>query len=279
MTLGQLKKGFTYNDVILHGGSQNHVYVSEVHTNTSIVSRTHWMQGIRLRVPFLYTHVPTMRESESVISLARIGGMNVVSQTDSPLEQAQEVKRIKSIPILRLGSPIALGSPIVAAMVGVDVDVQERIYRLLSAGVDAVVVQNESRFEPMFETMAMIRRISRFIPIIAGSVHSVEAAEELAHAGANAIIIDATEPRITNIMNISEALKGRNISLITYGGQTSAEDITKTLAAGASALFCEARLDVLHRCVTGLRSYLKFFRCRTIGELRTAVHFTRPTSS
>lgn len=274
MTLGKQKKGFTYNDVILSGSSENSMRVREVNLNTSIVARTHWIPGIHLRIPFLYANPDTSLHGELVTSLAHIGGMSIVQKTFSPIEQACEVRYMKKIPILEHCSHDALGRLVVAADVGIGADAQERVYRLLAQDVDAVVIDAmHDRVEYIVETIALIRRISRFTPIIAGRVYTAEDAMQLADAGANTVLINVIKSRLSVIADIAKTFKGKNIPIIAYDNFLYSGDVAKALAAGASATLCSPKLEILQQCLAGLHSSLRFFRCRTIRELQRNTYF------
>lgn len=280
MTLGQLTKGVIYNNGIFRTSARSDVASSEVDMCTYIVPRTTWIPGILLRTPFLYANPHVGQHAELAATLAYIGGLSIVQKTFSPIEQAQQVKHMKDIPILENCSHDAFGRLLVAADVGIGVDAQERVYRSLSAGVDVFVVNAMfDRIEHVLNTIAMIRRISRFAPIIAGSACTAVHAIALADAGANTVMMYVTEPRMCSLVEAASALQGKSVPIITCGDLTYSGDVTKALAAGASAVFCGAIPDVLHQCIAGLRSSLKFFHCRTLQDLQVTMKYASFLSS
>ena len=86
--------------------------------------------------------------------------------------------------------------------------------------------------------------------VVAGNIGTAEAAEELLKVGADAvkvgvgpgsicttrIVSGAGIPQLTAIADCAEALKGTGVPIIADGGVKYSGDVTKALAAGASAV-------------------------------------------
>ena len=139
----------------------------------------------------------------------------------------------------------------VAAAVGVGPDVEERVKLLVKAGVDMVVVDTaHGHARSVLDTVKAIKRSHPALELMAGNIATAEAAKDLAKAGVDAVkvgvgpgsicttrvVSGAGMPQLTAIMDCFKALKGTGIPIIADGGVKFSGDITKALAAGASAV-------------------------------------------
>jgi len=139
----------------------------------------------------------------------------------------------------------------VAAGVGVTGDVFERIDALVSAGVDAIVIDTaHGHSEGVIKTLKEAKRRYKDIDIIVGNIATGEAALALAEAGADAvkvgigpgsicttrIIAGVGVPQLSAIFEVSKALRGTDIPVIADGGIRYSGDIVKALAAGADTI-------------------------------------------
>lgn len=139
----------------------------------------------------------------------------------------------------------------VAAAVGVGPDVEERVALLVKAGVDMVVVDTaHGHAQSVLERVKFIKRTYPNLELVAGNIATAAAAKDLAKAGVDAvkvgvgpgsicttrIVSGAGMPQLTAIMDCAKALNGSGIPIIADGGIKYSGDITKALAAGASAV-------------------------------------------
>jgi len=139
----------------------------------------------------------------------------------------------------------------VAAAVGVGADVDERVELLVKAGIDMVVVDTaHGHARSVLDTVKLIKRSHPTLELVAGNIATAEAAKDLAKAGVDAVkvgvgpgsicttrvVSGAGMPQLTAIMDCAKALKGTGIPIIADGGVKFSGDITKALAAGASAV-------------------------------------------
>ena len=126
----------------------------------------------------------------------------------------------------------------------------ERVASLLKAGVDVIVVDAaHGHSKNVIDTVREIKR-RHAIEVIAGNVATAEGAKALADAGADAVkvgigpgsicttrvVTGVGVPQVSAILNAAKALKGSGIPLIADGGVRYSGDITKAMAAGASAV-------------------------------------------
>lgn len=148
-----------------------------------------------------------------------------------------------------LASKDAQGQLRVGAAVGVSHGTDERVEKLVAAGVDVLVVDTaHGHSAGVIDRVRWIRQNYPHIQIIAGNIATAEAARALADAGADAVkvgigpgsicttrvIAGVGVPQITAIADVAQALQGSGIPLIADGGIRYSGDVSKALAAGAS---------------------------------------------
>ncbi len=139
----------------------------------------------------------------------------------------------------------------VGAAVGVTLDAGDRIAALVDADVDVLVIDSaHGHSKNVLERVAWIKQAYPTLQVIAGNVATSEAARALADAGADAvkvgigpgsicttrIVTGVGVPQITALLDVSEALKRHDVSVIADGGICFSGDICKALAAGAHAV-------------------------------------------
>ena len=139
----------------------------------------------------------------------------------------------------------------VAAAVGISGDVMKRTKALVNAQVDALVVDTaHGHSEGVSSVVKKIKRNFPSIELIVGNIATAEAAIYLADLGVDAvkvgigpgsicttrIIAGVGYPQFSAIMNVSKALKGRDVPIIADGGIRYTGDIAKALAAGADCV-------------------------------------------
>ena len=139
----------------------------------------------------------------------------------------------------------------VGAALGTGADTLERARALNDVGVDLFVIDSaHGHSKNVIETIKKIKNEFPDIDIIGGNIATAEAAIELAKAGVDGvkvgmgpgsicttrIIAGIGIPQISAILNIKEALKGRDIGIIADGGIRFSGDIAKAIAAGADSV-------------------------------------------
>ena len=139
----------------------------------------------------------------------------------------------------------------VGAALGTGADTLERARDLNDVGVDLFVIDSaHGHSKNVIETIKIIKDEFPDIDIIGGNIATAEAAIELAKAGVDGvkvgmgpgsicttrIIAGIGIPQISAILNIKEALKGRDIGIIADGGIRFSGDIAKAIAAGADSV-------------------------------------------
>lgn len=144
-----------------------------------------------------------------------------------------------------------LGRLRVAAAVGVTADMMERIAALVTAGVDAVIIDTaHGHSKGVIDSLKKVKKAYPKLEVVVGNVATADAALALVKAGADAvkvgigpgsicttrIIAGVGVPQFTAVLEVAKALKGTGVPLIADGGIRFTGDIVKALAAGANSV-------------------------------------------
>jgi len=138
-----------------------------------------------------------------------------------------------------------------AVAVGVGADTIEKVEKLVSVDIDAVVV--DTAHGHSVYVLKVIKELKAAFPhlqVIAGNIATGEAARALAECGVDGVkvgigpgsicttrvVAGVGVPQLTAIMLAADALKGTGIPVIADGGIRYSGDIVKALAAGASTI-------------------------------------------
>lgn len=143
------------------------------------------------------------------------------------------------------------GQLLVGASVGTSADTDDRVAALIEAGVDVLVVDTaHGHSKNVIDRVRLIKQAYPDIQVIGGNIATAEAALALVDAGADAvkvgigpgsicttrIVTGIGVPQMSAIGNVAAALKDTGIPLIADGGIRFSGDISKAIAAGASAI-------------------------------------------
>ncbi|MBM4120158.1 MAG: IMP dehydrogenase [Nitrospira sp.] len=139
----------------------------------------------------------------------------------------------------------------VGAAIGVGPDTERRLDLLVKMGVDLVAVDTaHGHSKSVLETVRMVKKKCPQLDVIAGNIATAEAAKDLLKAGVDAvkvgvgpgsicttrIVSGAGMPQLTAISDCAAALVGTGVPIVADGGIKYSGDVTKALAAGASAV-------------------------------------------
>jgi len=143
------------------------------------------------------------------------------------------------------------GKLCVGAAVGVGEGTEERVEKLVEAGVDVLVVDTaHGHSRGVLARVAWVKRQFPQVEVIGGNIATGDAAKALVDHGADAvkvgigpgsicttrIVAGVGVPQITAIDSVAQALQGTGVPLIADGGIRFSGDIAKALAAGASTV-------------------------------------------
>lgn len=145
----------------------------------------------------------------------------------------------------------------VAAGIGITKDMYDRIDAVISAGVDAIVVDTaHGHSKNVVNALKEIKNKYKDFDVVVGNIATPEAATLLADAGADAVkvgigpgsicttrvVAGIGMPQLTAVLRVCNALKDRNVPVIADGGIRYSGDIVKALAAGASTIMAGSLL-------------------------------------
>lgn len=139
----------------------------------------------------------------------------------------------------------------VAAAVGPAANMQERVEKLVKAGIDALVVDTaHGHSKGVGDTIGFVKKKYPKIPVIGGNIASPEAVQFLADAGADGVkvgigpgsicttrvVTGIGVPQLSAIIDCATEAKKLGLTLIADGGVKYSGDVAKAMAAGASAV-------------------------------------------
>jgi len=176
------------------------------------------------------------------------------------------------------------GRLLVAAAVGVGEDLDERLERLLDAGVDALAVDTaHGHSASVLRAVRRIKLITPHTPVLAGNVVTAEGTAALIEAGADVIKVGVGAgsicttrivagigvPQITAIAACAKAAQPKGVPIIADGGIKYSGDIVKALAAGANAVMLGSLLAGLEESPGEMVIYegRRFKEYRGMGSL------------
>jgi IMP dehydrogenase len=143
------------------------------------------------------------------------------------------------------------GRLLVAAAVGVGQGTEERVEKLVAAGVDVIVVDTaHGHSQGVLERVTWVKKHFPNVQVIGGNIATANAAKALRDAGADAVkvgigpgsicttrmVAGVGVPQITAIANVAEALHDSGVTLIADGGIRYSGDVVKAIAAGAHCI-------------------------------------------
>ena len=227
-----IKEALTFDDVLLLPRYSN-VLPSKTNISLELTKK------ISLKVPFLSSAMDTVTESKMAMAIAKEGGIGIIHRNLNIKEQSKEIRKVKN---KRL---------IVGAAIGTSDEDLERARSLIFNGADLIVIDTaHGHSYKVLKTLSKVKRITKEIPICVGNIATGEAAKKLCNSGADIIkvgigpgsicttrmVAGIGVPQISAVMEVKDALKKKNIKIISDGGIKFSGDIAKALAAGADAI-------------------------------------------
>ena len=145
----------------------------------------------------------------------------------------------------------ASGKLLVGAGVSVGGGTEERVEKLVDAGVDVIVVDTaHGHSQGVLNRVKWVKEHYPNLQVIGGNIATAAAALALVDAGADCvkvgigpgsicttrIVAGVGVPQISAISNVAEALRDTGVPCIADGGIRFSGDISKAIAAGANAV-------------------------------------------
>lgn len=139
----------------------------------------------------------------------------------------------------------------VAAAIGVTEDALERAKALVTAGVDALVIDTaHGHTKGVVQVLKAVKNKYPDTDVIVGNIATGEAAKYLVEAGADAVkvgigpgsicttrvVAGVGFPQLSAILDVAKAIQGTGIPVIADGGIRYTGDIPKAIAAGADTV-------------------------------------------
>jgi IMP dehydrogenase len=191
----------------------------------------------------------TLEQAKEILHKNRIEKLLVVDKEDNlrGLITIKDILKIKKYP---LASKDGKGRLRVGAAVGVGPGWEKRVDLLLKSGMDVLCVDTaHGHSRDVIDVVRALRKNFRDVQLIAGNVGTGEGTEAIIKAGADCVkvgvgpgsicttrvIAGVGVPQVSAIMKCAAAASKKKIPLIADGGIKYSGDITKALAAGASA--------------------------------------------
>ena len=149
------------------------------------------------------------------------------------------------------------GKLLAGAAVGVSAGTENRIEKLVGAGVDVLVLDTaHGHSTGVLEKIRWIKHHYSSIQLIGGNIATAEGAEALIEAGVDSVkvgigpgsicttrvVAGVGVPQITAIQDVASVARKHNVPVIADGGIRYSGDITKALAAGANTVMLGSML-------------------------------------
>ena len=192
----------------------------------------------------------TLDEAKSVLQKHRIEKLLVVGKTGT-LKGLITVKDIQKKENFPHATKDMYGRLIVAAAIGTNSDVMDRVDALVDSNVDALVLDTaHGHSQGVLNVVKKIKIKHPNIDLIAGNVATAEGTQALIDHGADIIkigigagsscttriIAGVGVPQLTSVIECSNVAKKMNKKIISDGGMRFSGDISKSLAAGGNAV-------------------------------------------
>ncbi len=198
----------------------------------------------------------SLKDAEGILQQNKIEKLPVVDENNVlvGLITFRDITKLTQKPIANKDQ---FGRLRVAAAVGVSLDGMERVAALVTAGVDALVIDTaHGHSVGVFKMLKEIKSQFPHIDVVVGNIATGEAAKYLADAGADAvkvgigpgsicttrIVAGVGFPQLSAIMEVANALKGTGVPVIADGGIRYTGDIPKAIAAGADSVMLGSML-------------------------------------
>lgn len=192
----------------------------------------------------------TLQEAEVILQQHKIEKLPLVDE-NNVLKGLITIKDIEKAIQFPNAAKDAQGRLLVGAAVGISKDTFERTEALVNAGVDLITVDSaHGHHINILDAVAELRRRYPDLTIMAGNVATGEATRALIEAGASIVkvgigpgsicttrvIAGIGVPQITAIYDCATVGREYGVPIIADGGIKYSGEITKAIAAGASAV-------------------------------------------
>ncbi len=245
-------ESFTFDDLLLLPD-----YADFDRTEVDLSTELH--AKLKLRIPVISSPMDTVTMSEMAINLASYGGLGIIHRNLEIKEQITEIKKVKNAKIKnpQKASLDSSGRLLVGAAVGISLDFEEKIKKLIAAEVDVLVIDSaHGHTKFIINLIKKIKKISPKIPVIGGNVATKEGAKDLIEAGVDIIrvgmgpgsicttrvVTGVGVPQLTAVGEVVSVAKNTKVKVIADGGIKQIGDIAKALGVGADCVMLGSML-------------------------------------
>ena len=192
----------------------------------------------------------SLEEAEGVLKKHKIEKLPVVDSKNN-LVGLITFRDINKHSTKSISNKDDLGRLRVAAAIGVDRDLLKRSRELISAGVDALVIDTaHAHSKSVAEALKKVKNNFNNIDVVVGNIATKEAANFLIDIGADGlkvgigpgsicttrIVAGVGYPQFSAVLEVAKSIKNKNIPIIADGGIRYTGDISKAIAAGADSV-------------------------------------------
>ena len=192
----------------------------------------------------------SLEEAQEMLEESKHSKLLVVSKEGNVISMVtrRDIEKKKDFPNASLDTE---GRLLAAAAVGPAKNMEERVQKLVHAGVDVLVVDTaHGHSKGVGDTVKYIRQNFPEVTIIGGNIATPEAVEFLADCGVDAVkvgigpgsicttrvVTGIGAPQLSAVMECVKVAKKLGIRVIADGGIKLSGDVAKAIAAGADAV-------------------------------------------
>ena len=198
----------------------------------------------------------TLEEAKDILRRHKIEKLPIVD-ADFRLKGLITIKDIEKVVKYPNSAKDSHGRLLCAAAIGVTNDILDRAGALVSAGVDALVLDSaHGHSANIMRCVALVKEHFPDVGLIAGNVATAEGTEALIKAGADCVKVGIGPgsicttrvvsgigvPQITAILQSAEMADKYGVPIIADGGIKYSGDIVKAIAAGGSVVMMGSML-------------------------------------
>jgi IMP dehydrogenase len=191
-----------------------------------------------------------LKQAEEILQSHKIEKLPIVDK-NSKIIGLITYKDIIKIKVRPNACKDEMGRLRVAAAVGVTAETMDRVKALVDAGVDAIVIDTaHGHSKGVIEKLKEVKKKYKDLQVVVGNIATGRAALDLVKAGADGVkvgigpgsicttrvIAGVGVPQLSAILEVANALHGKDVPLIADGGIRFTGDLVKALAAGASTV-------------------------------------------
>jgi IMP dehydrogenase len=238
--MSDYKLALSFDDVLLVPKHSNIETRADV-ALTSIIGNG------ELKIPIISSPMDTVTESDMAAAMSNRGALGIIHRYNSVEEQVDLIFEARSV---------CLGDSMIGAAIGVTGDFEERACAAFDAGANVICIDvAHGHHEMVKNALSRLRSVfGASVSIIAGNVATLEAFNDLADWGADAIRVGigggsicSTRmmtghgvPTFQSVLDCSRS--DRKAVLIADGGIKNSGDIVKCLGAGADMVMLGSML-------------------------------------